>query len=128
MINERGRHIWRRNGARGYFCSAQQAPLTSSAKAKIMTSAMVVLGMAVAATSAACYALLTRAEKIRRHRRPAGDSPTDGSFPGGDGWAAASWFGGYHSATDSSGNPSDFSGGDGGGGDGGGGDGGGGGD
>ena len=43
-----------------------------------MTSAMAALGIAVAATSVICYALLTRAEKIRRNRRPAGDSPTDG--------------------------------------------------
>jgi hypothetical protein len=73
---------------------------------------MATLGIAVAATSAICYALLTRAEKIRRNRRPAGDN-SDGSdsTSGGDGWAVASWFGGDHSATDSSGNPGDFSGG-----------------
>jgi hypothetical protein len=100
-----------------------------------MTSAMTALGIAVAATSALCYALLTRAGKIRRNRRRAGDNPSDSGSPSGsDGWAAGSWFGGHHSATDSSGNPSDFGGGDsggggdGGGGDGGGGDGGGGGD
>jgi hypothetical protein len=89
-----------------------------------MTSAMAALGIAVAATSAICYALLTRGEKIRRIRRPARDSPTDGgSTSGSDGWAAASWFGDHDSATDSSGNPSDFGGGDSeGGGDGGGGD------
>jgi hypothetical protein len=89
-----------------------------------VTSAMTALGIAVAATSALCYALLTRAGKIRRNRRPAGDNPTDGGSPSGsDGWAAARWFGGDHSATDSSGSPSDFGGGDSGGsgGDGGGG-------
>ena len=97
-----------------------------------MTSAMAALGMAVVATSVICYALLNRAEKIRRNRRLASDSSTDGGGTwGSDGWATASWFGGHHSMTDSSGNPTDFSGcdsGDGGGGDGGGGDGGGGGD
>ena len=94
-----------------------------------MTGAMAALGIAIAATSAICYVLLTRAETIRRNRRPAGDSSTDGGYSGGDGWAAANWFGGHHSATDSSGNPSDFGGADsGGGGDAGGGDGGGGGD
>lgn len=99
-----------------------------------MTSAMAALGIAVAATSAVCYALLNRAEKIKRNRRPTSDSPADGggTWSGtwsSDGSASESWFGGHHSATDSSGNPSDFSGGDsGGGGDGGGGDGGGGGD
>jgi hypothetical protein len=58
-----------------------------------------------------------------------GDNSTDGgNYSGGDGWTLASWFGGDHSPTDGSGNPSDFGGGDsGGGGDGGGGDGGGGG-
>src|SRR5512141_2885895 len=76
-----------------------------------MTSAMAALGIAVAATSAICYALLTRAEKIRRNRRPAGDGPADaGSTSGSDGWAAARWFGGDRSAIDSSGNPGDFSG------------------
>jgi hypothetical protein len=82
-----------------------------------MTNAMAALGIAVAATSAICYALLNRAEKIRRNRRPAGDNSTDGGgYSGSDGSGVASWFGGHHSATDSSGNPSDFSGGDGGGG------------
>ena len=53
-----------------------------------MTSAMAALGIAVAATSAICFALLTRAEKIRRNRRPAGDNPTDGGgYSGSDGWA-----------------------------------------
>lgn len=99
-----------------------------------MTSAVAALGIAVAAISAVCYALLNWAEKIKRNRRPTSDNPTDGAgASGGDGWATAIWFGGHHSAIDSSGNPSDFSGGDtsggdSGGGDGGGGDGGGGGD
>ena len=78
-----------------------------------MTSAMAALGIAVAATSAICFALLTRAERIRHKRRPASDNPTDGGgYSGNDGWATTGWFGGHHSATDSSGNPSDFSGGD----------------
>jgi hypothetical protein len=86
-----------------------------------MTNAMAALGIAIAATSAICFALLNRAEKTRRKRRPAGDNPTDGGgYSGSDGWATTSWFGGHHSATDSSGNPGDFSGGDSGGGDGGG--------
>lgn len=85
---------------------------------------------AVAGTSVICYALMTGAEKIKRNRRSADDNATDGgSVSGSDGWPVASWSGGDHSVTDSSGNPSDFGGGDsGGGGDGGGGDGGGGGD
>ncbi len=94
-----------------------------------MTSAMAALGIAVAATSAVCYALLNRAEKIKRNRRPTSDSPADGGGTwSSDGSASESWFGGHHSATDSSGNPSDFSGGDSGSGGDGGGDGGGGGD
>jgi len=90
---------------------------------KTMTSAMAALGIAVAATSAICYALLNRAEKIRRNRRLTSYGSTDGGgTSGSDGWAAASCFGGHHSATDSSGNPTDFSGGDFSGGDSGGGD------
>ncbi len=78
-----------------------------------MTSAVAALEIAVAAISAVCYALLNRAEKIKRNRRPTSDNPTDGAgASGGDGWATAIWFGGHHSAIDSSGNPSDFSGGD----------------
>jgi hypothetical protein len=73
-----------------------------------------------------CYALMTRAERIKRNRRSAGDTSIDScSTSGSEGWAVVSWFGGHHSLTDSSGNPSDFGGGSGGGGDGdGGGDGG----
>ena len=94
-----------------------------------MTGAMVAFGCAVAGTSMICYALMTRAERVKRHRRSAGDTSIDGgSTSGSEGWAVASWFGGDPSTTDSSGNPSDFGGGEGGGGgDGGGGDGGGGG-
>ncbi len=89
-----------------------------------MTGAMVVFGVAVAGTSI-CYALMTRADRVKRHRRTVGDTSVDGaSTSGGEGWAVASWFGGDHSTTDRSGNPSDFGGGDSGGGGGGGGDGG----
>ena len=92
-----------------------------------MTGGMVAFGFAVAGTSMICYALMTRAERVKRNRRAVGDTSIDGgSTSGSEGWAVASWFGGGHSATDSSGNPSDF-GGDSGGGDSGGGDGGGGG-
>lgn len=96
-------------------------------KGKTMTGAMVAFGVAVAGTSMICYALMTRAERVRRNRRSVGDTSIDGaSTSGGEGWAVASWFGADHSTTDSSGNPSDFgggnSGGGGGGGDGGGGD------
>jgi hypothetical protein len=93
----------------------------------MMTGAMVAFGCAVAGTSMICYALMTRAERMKRNRRSGGDTSSDGgSSSGSEGWAVASWFGG-HNATDSSGNPVDFGGGDSGGGDGGGGDGGGGG-
>ena len=78
---------------------------------------MAAFGIAIAGTSLVCYALMTRAENIRRKRRTAGDNATDGgNYSGSDGWTLASWFGGDHSPTDSSGNPSDFGGGDGGGG------------
>ena len=87
-----------------------------------MSGAMVAFGFAVAGTSMICYGLMTRAERVKRNRRSAGDSSIDSGSPsGGEGWAVASWFGGDHSATDSSGNPGDFGGGDSGGGDGGGG-------
>jgi hypothetical protein len=119
-------------GRPGVFCGAQSGAICRfRLKGKTMTNAMAAFGIAVAGTSLICYALMTRAGKIERNRRPAGDNPTDGgSTSGSDGWAAVSWFGGDHSATDSSGNPSDFGGGDsgGGGGSGGGGDGGDGGD
>ena len=88
-----------------------------------MTNAMAAFGIAVGGTSLICYALMTRAENIKRNRRSAGDNATDGgNYSGGDGWTVASWFSGDHSVTDSSGNLSDFGGSDiGGGGDGGGG-------
>ena len=82
-----------------------------------MTGAMVAFGCAVAGTSMICYALMTRAERVKRNRRLVGDTSIDGgSTSSGDGWPVASWFGGDHSATDSSGNPSDSGGGDSGGG------------
>ena len=78
-----------------------------------MTGAMVAFGFAVAGTSMICYALMTRAERVKRNRRSVGDTSIDGgSMSGSEGWSVASWFGGDHSATDSSGNPSDSSGGD----------------
>jgi hypothetical protein len=94
-----------------------------------MTSAMTAFGIAVGGGSVACYLLMSRAEK----RRARGKSSRDGSGPDAGGYAPSNaesisgWFGGGHSATDSSGNPvdsgGDVSGGrsDGGGGDGGGG-------
>lgn len=93
-----------------------------------MTNAMVAFGIAVGGTSLVCYALMTRAENIRRNRRSSVDNATDGGvYSGTDSGSLATWFSGNHSVTDSSGNPGDFGGGDsGGGGDGGGGDGGGG--
>ena len=86
-----------------------------------MSGAMVAFACAVAGTSMICYALMTRAERIKRNRRSAGGISIDGgSASGSEGGAVASWFGGGHSATDSSGNPSGFGGDDsGGGGDGG---------
>jgi hypothetical protein len=100
------------------------------AEGKTMAGAMVAFGFAVVGASMICYALMTRAERLKRNRWSDGDTSIDGgSASGSEGWAVASCFGGDHSTTDSSGNPSDFGGGDsGGGGDGGGGDGGGGGD
>jgi len=87
--------------------------LGSGLRGETMSGAMVAVACAVAGTSTVCYALLTRAERIKRNRRSAGDISIDGgSASGSEGRAVASWFGGGHSATDSSGNPSDIGGGD----------------
>ena len=65
--------------------------------------------IAVCATSAVCYALVTRADRISdrlvARRRSGGDNSDTGS----DNWTLTSWFSGGHSAAyDSSGNPVDF--------------------
>jgi hypothetical protein len=89
-----------------------------------MTSAMAAFGIAVGATSLFFYLLMTRLEKHRANLKSQGDSPSadGGNYARSDGWSMSSWFGGVHSASDSSGNPSDSGGSDsGGGGDGGGG-------
>jgi hypothetical protein len=109
-----------------------------------MRSMMTAFAIAVCATSLVCFLLMTRAQNIKRNRRASGDrsAPDVANYFGGDAWSLSGWFGGGHSAFDSSGNPIDSSGsfcgggdsggggsdGGGGGGDGGGGDGGGGGD
>jgi hypothetical protein len=41
-------------------------------KGKTMTGAMVAFGFAVAGTSMICYALMTRAERVKRNRRSVG--------------------------------------------------------
>jgi hypothetical protein len=83
-----------------------------------MTSAMMAFGIAVGGTSLICYVLMTRLQNRRGNRRSSGDnSSTDGgNYVGGDGWTIANWFGGNHSTSDSSDNPSDSGGGDSGGG------------
>jgi hypothetical protein len=90
-----------------------------------MTNAMAAFGIAVGGTSLICYALMTRLQNRKRKRGVSGDSSSDGgiyNYSSGDGWSLPSWFGGDHSASDSSGNPIDSGGGDSGaGGDGGGG-------
>jgi len=88
-----------------------------------MTSAMTAFGIAVGGTSLVCYVLMTRLQNRRGSRRSSGDRPSpDGSnYATGDGWAISTGFGGHHSASDNSGNPSDGGCGDSGGSDGGGG-------
>jgi hypothetical protein len=102
-----------------------------------MTGAMTGFLVAVGATSAVCYAMMTRLQNRRARGGPSrgGTDGDAGSYTGDDGFAVASWFVTHHSATDGSGNAIDGgsvdSGGGldgGGGGDGAGGDGGGGGD
>ena len=72
--------------------------------------------IALCATSAVCYALLARADRLRAKRRFAqrpsgGDSGNAGMSASSDSWSLASWFAGSHSSSwshDSSGNPADF--------------------
>ena len=107
----------------GYFFAVHNpASLSCFGRKDTMTNAMAALGIAVGCTSLICYALMTRLQNRQRKRRCSGDNAIDGSgdHGGEGGWSIASWFGGDHSASDSSGNPIDSGGGDsGGGGDGG---------
>ena len=72
--------------------------------------------IALCATSAVCYALLTRADRIRGERRSARTSSNSDGGAGAtsatsDSWALANWFSGGHSSPcfhDSSGNPANF--------------------
>ena len=71
--------------------------------------------IALCVTSAVCYALLARADRIRAKRRFArrassGDD-SDSMSASSDSWSLADWFSGGNSSScayDSSGNPSDF--------------------
>ena len=89
------------------FCSAQLDALRGLAREEPMTSAMAAFGIAVGGTSLICYALMTRLQNARRKRPSSGDSSgtAGGNFAAGDDWSILNWFGGDHSATDSSGNP-----------------------
>jgi hypothetical protein len=86
---------------------------------KTMTSAVAAFGIAVGRTSLIWYLLMSRLQNRRANRASSGDgSGADGGDHGGsDGWSLSHWFGGDHSALDSSGNPIDFGGDGGGGGD-----------
>ena len=72
--------------------------------------------IALCATSALCYTLLTRADRIRTERRFARRQSSSASGDGGispnsDSWNLAGWFSGSDSSSssyDSSGNPADF--------------------
>ena len=92
-----------------------------------MISAMTGFLVAVGATSAVCYALMTRLQN-RRARSGASRGGSDGdagSYTGDNGYTLANWFvANNHSAIDGSGNPVDAGGFDSGGDDAGGGDGG----
>ncbi len=57
-----------------------------------MTSAMTAFGIAVGATSAICYALMRRAERLRGRRGSSrGGGGSDTGFY--DGWNLTNWFG-----------------------------------
>jgi hypothetical protein len=120
-----GDELWRAANA---FCGAQSDLLRRFGVGKPVTSGMAAFAIAVGVASLIGCLLTTRAQNGRRNLRLSGDSstPDGGSYAASDGWTLASWFGGGHSALDSSSNPSDFGAGDsGGGGDAGGGGGGG---
>jgi hypothetical protein len=77
-----------------------------------MTSGMMAFALAVGAASLVCFLLMTRVQNIKRNRRASGDGsgPDVANYFGGDAWSLSIWFGGGHSALDSSGNPTDSSG------------------
>src|SRR5260221_5088160 len=77
-----------------------------------MTSGMTAFAIAIGATSLVCYLLMTRVQNGRRNRRSSGDgsAPDVANYDRGDGWTLSSWFGGGHSALDTSGHPVDSSG------------------
>ena len=72
-----------------------------------MSGAMTGFLVAVGATSAVCYAMMTRLQNRRARGGPSrgGTDGDAGSYTGG--FAVASWFVTHHSATDGSGNPID---------------------
>ena len=74
-----------------------------------MSGAMTGFLVAVGATSAVCYAMMTRLQNRRARGGPSrgGTDGDAGSYTGDDGFAVASWFVTHHSATDGSGNPID---------------------
>ena len=61
--------------------------------------------LAVAAVSAAIFALTTRADRISRRASSDGGSSDPGLSAGSDGWSAANWWFGAHSgqSTDTTG-------------------------
>jgi hypothetical protein len=74
-----------------------------------MTGAMMGLLVTVGATSAVCYALMTRLQNRRTrgglsHSGSQGDA---GNYPGDDGLGVANWSVTHYSTTDGSGNPID---------------------
>jgi hypothetical protein len=74
-----------------------------------MTGATTGFLVAVGATSAVCYALMTRLQNRRARGEPSrGDSHEDaGNYPGYDGLGVANWSVTHYSTTDGSGNPID---------------------
>jgi hypothetical protein len=74
-----------------------------------MTGAMTGFLVAVGATSAVCYALMTRLQNRRARGEPSrGGSHGDaGNYPGYDGLGVANWSVTHYSTTDGSGNPID---------------------
>jgi len=71
-----------------------------------VTGAVTALGIAIGGASLASYLLMARSQKRSARRGPSrgGPGPDGGSYAESNP-SAWSWFGGEHSAIDSSGNP-----------------------
>jgi hypothetical protein len=89
MLDERASHIWRQIWRDRSSVPAQGTQNLSRQEAVVST---IYFLLAVAAASAAIFALMTRAEKVNRRR---GSSDGGSSDPSINDSSVASWFGPY---------------------------------